>query len=265
MSFRYPCFRELKVYAGRTLAVYQVIELAVKEFQTAATQSENEEDYIRDAAKKHGLHVHFARCPDIVTQVIAIQIANVHEALQDFLKSFRIESGEMLGLTWTDYDRKSDLYIAIQNIFLSQKEGRRRLGEMQVVLCEYYRRVRNAVIHGKKERSTLEENFNAVVRYREQAREEYANIEEAPNRFSELTRDDFQLFVRVAQDVAWRLCQATRPTNEQLLASFEAKVEMFRGRWPQKSERVRVAVINFLTRTYGLDRDEAHIILGSVH
>ena len=39
LSFRYPCYRDFKSYAGRLSATYELIEIAVREFEDSARRS----------------------------------------------------------------------------------------------------------------------------------------------------------------------------------------------------------------------------------
>lgn len=265
MGFRYSCYRDFKSYAGRVSAVYELIEIAVRQFEEAAKNSANEENFITESAKSFGLNVHFSSCPPLIAQTLALHIVNVHEAFVRYLGALRSEAGNLVHLQWKDYDKKDNLYIAIQNVFGSQKKGRERLGEMQVDLCGYYRLVRNSTIHGDGDHSDLSDAYAKVSGYREFASDIYETITSAPNPPGKMTRDDFQLFVRSSQDVAWAFSEALKPTEGQLVDSLQGITESFKKRWVNKPDRVRTAITSFLCKTYGFSSEAATKIAETVH
>ena len=264
-SFRYLCYREFKSHAGKVSAIHEVIELAVREFENAARDSGDAEEYLKRTADRHALHVHFTQLPDIVAKTIQLHIVNVHEAFERFLDAFRRECIATLDLDWKDYEKRSTLYVILQNIFGSQQSAREQIGVMAIDLCDYYRLVRNHVIHADLRTEDLEKEFRNVEKYQAKAAETYAKLGLAPNRAAAVTRDDFHLFIRVAQDVAWRLCQKARPTDDQIMKVISDKIRMFENRWPGDSDRVGRAVAVLIQKQYGLDRGEATRIAGMVH
>jgi hypothetical protein len=263
-TFRFHCYRDFKSYAGKVSAIHEVLELAVREFQGAAEASGDPEKFIDEAAKKHGLHVRFAQCPDIISRAIQLHIVNVHEAFEQFLSELRAECVTIREMEWKDYDRKSTLYVTLQNIFKTQEAAKDKVGAMEVELCDYYRHVRNEVVHADVQPEGLRDEFQKVEGYRKQAADTYQKLGVAPNPADALTRDDFHLFIRVAQDVAWELCQAARPSDEQLAKAIADQVAGFQKRWPGQPERVANAAISILEKQFGLDRGDAARIATTV-
>lgn len=264
-AFRYLCFREFKTYVGKVSAIHEVIELAVHEFLVSLGKATNAEEFISEAATRHGLHVHFKQAPDILSKTIQLHIVNVHEAFEKFLEDFQAEIIDTTGITWKHYDKKSSLYIVLQNIFNSQEAGKKSLGSMCVELCEYYRLVRNEIIHVSPSSEKIEEEFQKVKGYGKEAVETYEKLGQAPNGMHDLTRDDFQLFIRVAQDVAWKLCQSTKPNQDQIAKSIEADVARFKVRWPKKPDRVLSAIVSLIEKKYGYDKPTAKLIASKAH
>ncbi len=244
--------------------MYELIEIAVREFEASAKQATDEERFITKSAAKFDLNVHFSRVPNLVREIVLLHIVNVHEALERFLKSLRGEAATLVGLQWTDYDKKDSLYVAIQNVFGDQRKGRTALSDMKIELCGYYRLIRNAAIHPDRDPATLTKRFADVKHCRDEAIR-YATIAAAPNPPDSLTRDDFQLFVRIAQDVAWEFSQELRPTKEQLCTAVKDMTESFKNRWPNKRQRVHTAIVNYLFKTYGIPKGQAGIIANQVH
>lgn len=265
LTFRYPCYRDFKLYAGQMSAVYELIEIAVREFEDAARRAENQEEFIRASAAKFNLHVHFDNCPDLLSKVISLYIVNVHEAFERFLRSLRNEATSLVDLPWKDIDKKDDLFVAVNNVFGSQGKGRAILGEMQVELCSYYRLIRNATIHSDRDSTGLVQQFERVKAYGQEAVRQYETITTAPNPPGHLTRDDFQLFIRVAQDVAWGFSERLKPTDEQLSSHLEKVLVSFKSRWGNNAERVHTALLNYLQKTYGISRQDAVKIAALVH
>ena len=136
---------------------------------------------------------------------------------------------------------------------------------MQVELCGYYRLIRNAAIHSDRDPTELTECFAKIKHYRDEAASQYETIAAAPNPPDGLTRDDFQLFIRVAQDVAWRFSQKSKPTEIQFCTALKGVVEAFRNHWKDKPARVHVAIVSYLAKTYGIAKDEAETIANQVH
>ena len=265
MNFRYPCYREFKLYAGKMSAVYELIEIAVREFEDAARRAENPEEFISASAAKFNLRVHFRNCPDLLAKVISLHIVNVHEAFERYLRSLRGEAASLVDLQWKDIDKKDGLFAAVNNVFGSQGKGRAMLGEMQIELCSYYRLIRNAAIHSDRDSAGLMQQFEKVKTYRDEASRQYETIAAAPNPPEQLTRDDFQLFIRVAQDVAWGFSEQLKPTDEQLSADLAEVLVLFKSRWQDNAERVHTAGPNYLQKTFGISIEDAARIGSLVH
>jgi hypothetical protein len=120
-NFRYLCYREFKNYVGSVSAIYELIELAVREFTLSLNAASNSERFINEVAQRHGLYVHFKEAPDILAKTIQLHIVNVHEAFEKFLDAFRKEIVATLGITWQFYEKHSSLYAVLQNVYNSQK------------------------------------------------------------------------------------------------------------------------------------------------
>jgi hypothetical protein len=127
-------------------------------------------------------------------------------------------------------------------------------------LCEYYRLIRNEIIHSSGSSEQIYSEFAKVKDYAKEAVKSYEKIGHAPNSIRMLTRDDFQLFIRVTQDVAWHLCQKTKPTNEQILKAIESDIRAFKAQWLKRPERVKLAVIALVEKKYGIDKTTANTI-----
>jgi hypothetical protein len=204
------------------------------------------------------MHVHFKKFPDIQLSVSQVLIANVFVAFEFFMKQYKFDHERLHDSTWTVYEKKSELDVAVLNVFSNQRRAVDAIGEMQLELCRYYRLVRNATLHFDSA-GKVEEQFLKVKMFKEEATRKYQTIKSAPNPPAHLKRDDYQLCIRVAQDVAWELSKAARPTDSRLIGVLKTECEPLRKRI-QEHAKLDAAIRRYVEQTYGFDREEAAII-----
>lgn len=91
------------------------------------------------------------------------------------------------------------------------------VGQLEVDLFEYYRAIRNLIMHdpeGNQRKRNVRMCEDLQLRVKDSP---YSTLK-APNLLEELCFDDFVLFTRTGKQLAANLCTMTSPTDEEFAA-----------------------------------------------
>lgn len=174
---------------GYVDATNQYVELSVR-----MTEKEHGSDIKNDLqrlAQSVNLNVS-ALSEDYMCRISKSYIVNVNSCLENFLKSFRHLPGSPTNITEIEKTKEDDwlewtLNIAFSSIGNDIKND--------VYVCEYYRLIRNHIVHNGESSSPLKSK-RALIKTTDNPRLN------APNGLDSLTFDDQVLFSRAAYNVA---------------------------------------------------------------
>lgn len=119
-------------------------------------------------------------------------IVNIHSCLENFLKSFKHLPGSPTNITEIKKTSEDDWLEWTLNMAFSSIENDIK---NDIGICEYYRLVRNCIVHSGESSSTLKSK-RALIKTTDNPRLN------APNGLDSLTFDDQVLFSRAAYNVA---------------------------------------------------------------
>ena len=174
---------------GYINATNQYVELSVR-----ITEKDHGSDLKKDLqrlAQSVNLNVS-TLVEDYMCRISKSYIVNVNSCLENFLKSFRHLPGSPTNITEKEKTKEDDWLEWTLSIAFSSIENNIK---NDVFVCEYYRLIRNHIVHNGESSSTIK-NKRALIKTEDNSRLN------APNDLDSLTFDDQVLFSRAAYNVA---------------------------------------------------------------
>lgn len=260
--FSFPSSRRLARYLGESDAILEIDELACRFFLDSARQSGDAKDFVSKCSEKFGVCVNLSEFDAWRAHLAQRHIVAVYESAERFFKEFRREHSELHRREWKgDADGKSRVALALENIGPSEEQAERTVGLDLISRFEYYRLVRNWIVHGRTR--PPEKETDALQNLSEYSDANVAAFERlaAPNRPESLNFDDFILFSRVTKLVAERLSALGRPTEESWVSTFDMKP--FKALLT-KPERLKNAVAGKLRTDFGMNLEAAEWISSNI-
>jgi hypothetical protein len=149
--FSFPSSRQLARYLGESDAILEIDELACRFFVHAAEQSGNAGGFVADCSREFGVCVNLSAFETWRSHLAQRHIVTVYESAERFLKEFRKEHSELHRREWTgDEDGKNRIDLALENVGPTKKQAEEYVGLDLISRFEYYRLVRNWVVHDRK-------------------------------------------------------------------------------------------------------------------
>lgn len=202
--------------------------------------------------------------PLLKRQIAQFHIASVHQEFEAFLKDVARElRSELVQRSAGESLLKSTLVSLIGGY----DKAVNAVGRFEVDVAEYYRLVRNGFAHAGAE-GAAKKNVDALRKLVEKQGDSFSRLN-APNIYSAIEFDDFILFTRVVKQLANNLCQAARPTDQEILQMVIRLNETshhnvsFRKLVSQNPApaRLRRALVGLLRTLYSLQEDESTPII----
>jgi hypothetical protein len=229
MPFRYPVCVTLDRYTGVQTAVLAINEVAAREFVAMAESSKKPDSFIFDKCQEHGMYVSRGYFPEFHKRRIRYYVAQTYELLEVFYRQFREEFEQFFGTdSWKQQSpvqrREEGDEGLLLEILRNVPSGAQLKPDPYVAIAEYYRLVRNCIVHAlpkeeidkKLKRGPDKTRERLVKRYgKEVPNKEYAF--DAPNAIDSLTFDDVRLHSRCMQRLARRISELAAPNPQQLL------------------------------------------------
>lgn len=221
--------------------------------------------YIQELSAKHSIRVDDSEMPFLRSHISQLYIISVYAQAEEFLEGFRDE--HPLSTDWR-YEKKDDLLKSIlKNICQDYQAAKRLVGSLEVELFDHYRMVRNRFVHVDIDVSKID---SKVLHLQEEvkAHSSYGKLN-APNKYSDMSFDDFILFTRVVKQLAFKLCQASRPSDRQLadtvfkiIQSENSPLSLQKLKQLKcNPDRVKNCLETLLRKLYGLDKLESSPII----
>ncbi len=269
-TFSLPCVRILETNLGKIDAAVECTELAVREFITNCFSAEVPESYIQELSKRHSVRVNSVNLDFLKVRVSQLNVIAVYQQCEDFLENFRDE--HPLSISWNfddgDGNKNSLLKRIVKNLAPNYPTAKNLVGPLEVDLFEHYRLVRNRFVHPKIDHHTKIDSKVPKLRQEVGQTEDYNKLN-APNIYHEISFDDFILFTRVIKNLAHRLCNISRPTDDELAQAAIRVIRSDRhtktfqklkrlGNNPQRTHNLLKA---FLREMYKLDNNEVEPVI----
>jgi hypothetical protein len=256
--FSFPSSRRLERYLGESDAILEIDELACRFFIHAAAQSGDAKAFVAECSEKFEVRVNLNEFDGWRAHLAQRHIVAVYESAELFFKEFRREHSELNRREWTgDEDGKCRMDLALENLGGTKEQAEAIVGLDIIKRFEYYRLVRNWIIH---DRTRSPEKEMAEL----QRLPDYSDINSAalgrlraPNPPNSLTFDDFILFSRITKLVAERFCVMGKPSEDAWVNTFDMKP--FRPLM-NKPRRLKNAVAGKLRTDFGMNQETAEWI-----
>lgn len=261
-NFSFPSLRSLARYLGESDAILEIDELACRYFIDAACRSGDTARFVTQCSEKFGVCVNLTEFNTWRAHLAQRHIVAVYESAERFFKEFRREHSEVHRREWTgDAEGKSRLILALENVGSSKREAELAVGPDLISRFEYYRLVRNWIVHERAR--TPEKEIDTLAKLTEYTAANTAVLGRllAPNRPEALSFDDFILFSRVTKLLAERLSALGKPDNESWITNFDMKP--FKGILT-KPERLKNAVAGKLRTEFGMNSEAAEWISNTI-
>jgi hypothetical protein len=260
-SFRLPCALRLEATLGKSDAIVECTELSIREFIMNSLSATSTQQYIQGLSAKHSIRVDNSEMLLLSSHISQLYIITVYAQAEEFLESFRDE--HPLSPDW-QYEGSDDLLKKIlKNIKQNYQTSKKLVGSLEVELFDHYRMVRNRFVHIEIDTSKID---SRVWQLREEVKtnSNYCQLN-APNIYSDMSFDDFILFTRVVKQLAFKLCQAGRPSDRQLADTASKIIQSENSslsfqklkQLKFKPDRVKNCLETFLRELYGLDKLES--------
>ena len=174
---------------GYVDATNQYVELSVR--MTEKDYGSVLKSDLRELAQSVNLNVS-SLAEDYMCRISKSYIVNVNSCFENFLKSFRHLPGSPTNITKIEKTSEDDWLEWTLSIAFSSIENNL---ENDIVICEYYRLIRNCIVHNGAVTAALKNKY-ALIKTTDNSRLN------APNGLDSLTFDDQVLFSRAAYNVA---------------------------------------------------------------
>lgn len=265
-SFRYRAYRSLKSGLGEADSTVESIEVAVRKLEREAIESEDANSYIRKVSKQSGVRVDHFDVESLRLRAAHLYILSVYQHAEQFLETFwrEIPGSE----EWPQRNKKVDLGTWIfDNVVAPTDSGDKGEGLLLKSLFDYYRLVRHRFMHSRFDSEELEVKYQETKKLWTDSGK--WSMLSAPNRYEEMTFDDFILFSRVTKEFAFWLNIAARPSDADIagmvlhdyLAEAGEKGLKQISRLRNNQPKLRAAVYKMVNRNYSLSLEEAELVV----
>lgn len=195
---------------------------------------------IRDAARQYGLSV--SELPeDFGMRIAKSYIIQVHSCVERFLEDFHHLIGSPTYAL--EYDREKDnlLHWTIQNA-LSSTETSKEYNQVYRI-CDYYRYVRNDIIHFGAAKSGLRQSYGALSGFRDETLN-------APNMIDSICFDDQVLFARSARTILEAIYFESQYDWPLIIEKNRTELRRITQKCLDKPEKTTQKVQNYLRQSY---------------
>lgn len=243
--YRPRSYRELETYLGASDATVEWLEVAVRHL--AHEHTLGGASRLEQLATELGVKVNAIPVERLAARTRSVELLTVAPYVEVFLTEFRREHPRVIRTRNGDEDLLS---YTLDSFGIS----RQSVGEFEYEVVQYYRLVRNHLMHRIKSAQRQEE-LTIAAELRARRPERYARLD-APNPIERLLFDDFLLFTRTLKLLAQALCNATAPSTGELISAVAANKKFVSGLRDrsQNPERIRRRLASYLRTEYGYGR-----------
>ena len=263
-SFRFNSYRNLKSQLGKLNAAVELMELAIRFFKRQACDQPDPKAFIKQMAVAQDVRVDDSDFGLATQHAHHFFIVSVHQQFEVFLLNFKKEHPRS---SWLN-DEENSLLKNILSSFdgVTFNEMLEAIGRLEMDLADYYRNVRNNVVHSGAKLSA-----QAAERLRAKTQSESSPYKAlcAPNNLEEICFDDFVLYTRVVKHIALALCTVARPSDLEIAdmslsgstpGHLNLDLSKLRAK-KRRPESLRNALGTLLRIQYGLNTTEAQPIV----
>ena len=254
-SFSTHCFRDFKRFIGELTATAAGIHSAVKYTAHRSTKMDSDDPWA-DIAATYNVKVNGLNSEKVLASASRLNIVNIYSGFDLFLSTFRKEFYHLREIEWKAEKSDTPFSELQRNLDLKNFRDTERIIQPQIVVIDYYRLARNAIVHPSQDNKiSVQKFFEKKEPSINRVRIHY-EMRSAPNKFDELNFHDVKLASRILLDVLRIIDAALDPGDRRLreMVPFSS--------WARYDTiRQRNAAINFLKQNYGISQERAEKIL----
>jgi hypothetical protein len=261
MVFRFKCLSKLYQDLGRYDAMVEFNEVAIRSFLHNACSSGSFNSFLAQQAQTVGIRVDAIDLVSFRSRISQSYLVSVYQSVAVFLDEFRKEHIELYGKSWDTGESSGDLLTKTLQQIGKISDIKSALGDHNLEIFAYYRKVRNRYAHSGKSDTNPEKDFKALEPYLVSIASDFPGLH-APNSFNDLSFDAFLLFTRVVKVIAERLVLFCKPSDEEVVQYYERHriIDQLKG----SLNRKRNALITDMENRFGIQRLHAEKLLNSV-
>jgi hypothetical protein len=259
MAFRLKCVAKLYNELGRYDAVVEFTELSVRSFISEANTTGDFNRFIAAKSAEHGIVVNSVPEDIFRARISQSYILSVYQTAEGFFHEFKTELEELEGEPIKLEESKSDYFTKLVNYVAKTNQKKSQIGLYRLSLFNYYRIVRNKYSHDFIADEHVKDAFDKLNPHLASISADYMQLN-APNSFEEIGFDDFILFSRLVKDIADKINELIVPENDNMLLNYYRKKDLYK-KYPDHSARKNNALKAHINDNFGLDNDEAQLIV----
>lgn len=253
-KFSTHCFRNFKKFIGELTATSAGINVAIE-------HTNGDEDFLQhkdpwfEIAKQYDIKVNGLEFNKVLSSAARLNIVNVYSGFDLYFAEYKKAYKSIIGNDWKKNDKETPLEQFGNNIDLNKIKSSSVIASHQLILINYYRLVRNAIVHPSCDSKMIAiEYYNKNENSINSVREHYKMLS-APNSFKNLNFHDVKIFCRILLDLLPLFDVELDPGNEKLRL-------MIPKMNPTCTDvRRENASIGFLQNMYGISKERAKEIL----
>lgn len=256
-KFSTHCFRDFKKFIGELTANAAGIYVAAQ--FAGENLSKDENDPWSVLAKTYGVKVDGIKTAQILRSSSRLNMVSIYSGFDLYLSSFRKEYNSLSKKSWAKEDKEGP-FDEIRNNFTATKVWSiHSVAKEMLEVLDYYRLFRNSVAHpSEKDEKSAIEAYKSSEKSRV-AVSHYYKMKTAPNAPEDINFHDVKLFSRILLDLLPKLDELLDPGDESLLSLVPTENWSLLSKKRQKNAR-----IGYLVNKYGLERERAEKIIGSL-
>jgi len=258
MAFRLKCKAKLKNDLGRYDAIVEFTEIAIRDFIKSSEETKSFDQYLKQKSTEHQIRVDSIDKGIFKTRIALGYIISVFQSFELFLREFKEEYCELYDVKWNLPDSKENLLRKIISKVSSLSKAKNVIGESNIELFDYYRKIRNKYVHDYIDKEKIDKAYKKIKKQEAELKIIYPNLN-APNDFENISFDDFILFTRAVKEIANGLCSLIEPENEIVLVDYYKRTKLY-SKFKDKPERKIGAIKHDLNFRFGITENIDSIV-----
>lgn len=235
---------------GKYCAINQFVELSKRCFVVDHQNELQKRETFVELATAYAVTLTNYDADSMVSEICRSYIVNVHLCFETFLRDV---CRQMNKYGKNEYKRRiqeeSYLSCVVRNIC-----GSNLADDMKPLyeLCEYYRLIRNTSVHDLCDVDSHEREYGKLQKYNFKTETKFSKLV-APNKYEEISFDDFIMFSRSCVELATYIFEKISYDYEKIVLDIPGKQV---SKWRKYSkERQEQAIYSYMKTLYKVDED----------
>lgn len=250
--YRPQSVRNFKTFIGELTATVAAVHISL--YESKSEEIESSSTYWKAASNRHGIVLSGVKTQNVLTSQSRLSIVSLYSGFDEFFSEVKNEQ-KYFGKKWNKDDNTPPLEILINNA--NKSIPAQLLTEAHKDCFNYYRLVRNSVVHPiKKNKDGAEAFYKNHTQQLSSIRDLY-EMKTAPNPPEEVSFHDIKLLCRLLLDITSAFGSAFDPGDDELAKSVPMKTFSKLNNSAQRKEN---AILGFLKSEYGISSYRASLI-----